>query len=52
MEVEITDKKKVQARREGISMNAESLAEYEKTWKDIDESIQWCSKHPCKLKKK
>lgn len=35
----------------GIPMSEEELAEYEQTWKDIEESIEYCEKHPCKLTK-
>ena len=35
----------------GIPMTSEELAEYEQTWKDIEESIEYCNKHPIKLKK-
>lgn len=35
----------------GIPCSEESLAEYEQTWKDIEESIEYCEKHPCKLTK-
>ena len=35
----------------GIPMTPEELAEYEQTWKDVNESIEYCYKHPVKLKK-
>ena len=34
-----------------IPCSPESLAEWEKAFKDIEESIEYCAKHPCKLKK-
>ena len=37
--------------RNGIPNSPESLAEWEKAFKDIEESIEYCEKHPCKLKK-
>ena len=37
--------------RKGIPMTPEELAEWEKAFSDIEESIEYCSKHPCKLKK-
>ena len=35
----------------GIPMTKEELAEWEKAFTDIEESIEYCEKHPCKLKK-
>ena len=35
---------------EGIPMTEESLKEYEKVWTDMEEAIEYCEKHPCKLK--
>lgn len=35
----------------GIPCSEEELAEWKKTFTDIEESIAWCEKHPCKLKK-
>lgn len=35
----------------GIPCSPESLAEWEKAFTDIEESIEYCEKHPCKLKK-
>lgn len=49
---EMTDKKETNKAREGVPMSEKALAEYEKVWIDIEESIAWCSKHPCKLDKK
>ena len=33
----------------GIPCSPESLAEWEKAFTDIEESIEHCEKHPCKL---
>lgn len=33
----------------GISCSPESLADWEKAFTDIEESIEYCEKHPCKL---
>lgn len=35
----------------GISCDEQGLKEFEQTWRDIDESIEYCDKHPCKLNK-
>jgi len=35
----------------GIPCSPESLAEWEKAFKDIEDSIAYCYKHPIKLKK-
>ena len=35
----------------GIPMTEEELAEWQKAFSDIEESIKYCEKHPCKLKK-
>lgn len=35
----------------GLPCSPESLAEWEKAFKDIEESIAYCYKHPIKLKK-
>lgn len=35
----------------GIPMSEESVAEWKKAFTDIEESIDYCSKHPCRLKK-
>ena len=40
-----------QKKHSGIPCSPESLAEWEKAFMDIEESIEYCSKHPCKLKK-
>jgi hypothetical protein len=32
-------------------MTEEELAEWQKAFTDIEESIEYCEKHPCKLKK-
>lgn len=37
--------------RSGIPCSPESLAEWEKAFTDIEESIAYCEAHPCKLKK-
>ena len=37
--------------KHGIPSSPESLAEWEKAFTDIEESIEYCEKHPCKLKK-
>lgn len=36
---------------EGIPMTQEELDEYEKVWKDMEECIEYCETHPCKLSK-
>lgn len=36
---------------EGIPMTKEELDEYEKVWKDMEENIEYCENHPCKLDK-
>lgn len=36
---------------EGIPMTKEELEEYEKVWKDMEENIEYCENHPCKLDK-
>ena len=35
----------------GVPCSPESLAEWKKAFTDIEESIEYCEKHPCKLKK-
>lgn len=35
----------------GIPCSPEGLAEWEKAFTDIEESIEYCEKHSCKLKK-
>lgn len=35
----------------GIPYSPESLAEWQKAFTDIEESIAYCEKHPCKLTK-
>lgn len=35
----------------GIPCSPESLAEWEQAFIDIEDSIEYCEKHPCKLKK-
>lgn len=35
----------------GIPMTEEELAEWQKAFTDIEESIEYCEKHPCKLRK-
>ena len=35
---------------EGIPMSEEDLKDYKKVWTDIEETIEYCEKHPCKLK--
>ena len=37
--------------RKGIPMTPEELAEWQKAFSDIEESIEYCKKHPTKLKK-
>lgn len=37
--------------RKGIPCSPESLAEWQKAFTDIEESIAYCEKHPCKLTK-
>lgn len=36
--------------RKGLPMSEKSLAEWQKAFTDIEESITYCIKHPCKLK--
>ena len=36
---------------EGIPMTPEELEDYEKVWKDMEENIEYCENHPCKLDK-
>ncbi len=35
----------------GCPMSETELAEWQKAFSDIEESIKYCEKHPCKLKK-
>lgn len=35
----------------GIPMTEEELKEWQKAFSDIEESIDYCARHPCKLKK-
>lgn len=34
---------------EGIPMTEAELEEYEQVWKDMEECIEYCKSHPCKL---
>ncbi len=34
---------------EGIPMTPEELEDYKKVWKDMEECIEYCKSHPCKL---
>lgn len=38
-------------KREGIPMSDKEKEEWQKAFTDIEESIRYCEKHPCKLEK-
>ena len=38
--------------REGIPMSEEALGDYKKVWTDMEEGIDYCYYHSCKLYKK
>ena len=40
-----------QKKHSGIPMTEKELTEWQKAFSDIEESIEYCNKHPCKLKK-
>ena len=40
-----------QKKHSGIPMTEKELTEWQKVFSDIEESIEYCNKHPCKLKK-
>lgn len=52
MAKETTDKKESKSVRHGIPMSPEALADYEKTWTDMDECIAFCESHAEKPAKK
>lgn len=50
MPKETKPSEQTEKKHSGIPMSEKSLAEWQKAFTDIEESITYCKKHPCKLK--